>query len=507
MNNRLPSVAIALFVNNEYSDIAGWIAWHLALGVKTLFIYDDHSTDGTWEIIQSAARCYDIRAVRTDLSSQPDFTLRQRDAFFGAAKECQGKYDWIGFLDGDEYVYLRHGDSLPGFFAKFAHADAIAFSWKIYGSSNRVVRPRVPAPEAFTRHSTSELNDNVLIKSFVRPEKLGSTWHNPHWFDMPEGRYVRPDGSFVREPRPEQAIAWGDAYIMHFICRSMAQYVQRIQRRLNSDLADSQGYWDHFNRNDIEDLEPLRIMPTVRRYLSPLNHEILLSAINYLRTSFRNSVSERGRHQIWRTEKPRLYSIITHWGTELYFSEKAGCLVHAEAGNREDEGLIPIFATQYPSTPQLITLNIKNGDYHRVTYSRPLYVVKDERISISQVYNVQYIDKGGMIYLRNPLSSLYLGAPPLGEKTEMPVPCDRRKADSWEQLCLIDLNDNPRTLNDGYTLPSNLGVATFDDVIDWIVTLPRAPTPDEFLRVMYSIEPTVRANIVQHVRGLLHAFI
>ncbi|NHN90354.1 glycosyltransferase family 2 protein, partial [Acetobacter sicerae] len=257
-DNLLPSVAIALYVKNEFSDIAGWISWHFALGVKTLFIFDDHSTDGTWEIIQAAAKCYDIRFTRTSPELEADFTKRQRDAFFMAARECKGKYDWLGCLDGDEYVYLRHSDSLPDFLSKFNHADAIGFSWKIYGSSDRVLRPRIPAPQAFTRHSTKELNDNVLIKSFFRPDKLGEVWYNPHFFDIPKGRYVRPDGSFMREERAEQPIEWDDAYILHFITRSMAQYIERIRRRVQSDLCDSQVNWAHFNRNDIEDLEPLR---------------------------------------------------------------------------------------------------------------------------------------------------------------------------------------------------------------------------------------------------------
>lgn len=52
MAENLPSVALALFVKDEFSDIAGWVAWHAALGVKTFFIFDDHSSDGTWEILQ-----------------------------------------------------------------------------------------------------------------------------------------------------------------------------------------------------------------------------------------------------------------------------------------------------------------------------------------------------------------------------------------------------------------------------------------------------------------------
>ncbi|WP_081775882.1 glycosyltransferase family 2 protein [Asaia platycodi] len=50
----MASAAAVLFVQNDADDIGWWMAYHLALGFDALIIIDDHSIDGTWEIIQSA---------------------------------------------------------------------------------------------------------------------------------------------------------------------------------------------------------------------------------------------------------------------------------------------------------------------------------------------------------------------------------------------------------------------------------------------------------------------
>lgn len=507
MNTPLPSVAIALYVKDEHSDIAGWISWHFALGVKTLFIYDDHSSDGTWEIIQAAAKIYDIRAERTSPETQPHFALRHRDSYFKAAKECAGKYDWVGFLDGDEYVYLRHYDSLPEFLSKFTHADAVGFSWKIYGSSNRVLRPRAPAPQVFTKHSTKDLGDNVLIKSFVRPEKMGPNWFNPHFYEVPKGRYVRPDGSFMRDERAEQPIEWDDAFIMHFITRSMTHYIERIRRRLGKDLVESQGYWEHFDKNDIEDREPLRLMPKVREILLPINDQMISEAIAHLKSKY----SPLAKHVFPVTVKevPHVYEVKTGENTSLYYSVGDTALVHATREGLTERGgeYVRVLAACYPSSPHIVTLYRADDSGAPIMVNSSLSVIGDERDLVMISFELINQDDGKVAF-RSPLNMQVMSFPQIDSKFNF-VPCDRIGADDWEKVELheIKLGEKASVQLQDYALPDVKEVDIFERFISWLVSSPSLPDKFIFLRMLYAIDSKLRIDVSRHAPGLLHPFI
>ncbi|NHN88244.1 glycosyltransferase family 2 protein [Acetobacter conturbans] len=500
MNSSLPSVAIALFVKNEFSDIAGWIAWHMAFGVKTLFIFEDHSSDGTWEIIQAAARCYDIRAVRTDPVAQPDFYLRQRDSFLAAAAECRGKYDWLGFLDGDEYLYLRHTSSLPQFLAGIpSDAAAIAFSWRIYGSSDKVVRPRVTAVEAFTQHSRAELGDNELVKSFVRPERMGQTYLNPHVFDVPGEDYVRPNGERVEHLVPVQPVDWSDAFVMHFICRSMEHYIQRIKRRMNSDLSDSQGEWRRFDHNDLTDSEPLRLLPAVHNALLPIYRAMVEDAITTLRQT---APLERHAGEVKaEIEKPRMVRVRSHLETYLYFAPATQEIVNATMGEADTHGLLPVFGAMFPSTPDMVTFFLPGHA------GRNLKFAEDDRVSDQPIYRLYRLESGDTA-LMNPMNGLFACFIPSKEEEGYGrVEVNRHKINGWEQMKLEVVHglDYPESR---FTLPFSPNMRTESrEILQWLVAAPVPPTVNAFLCMMYEVAPSVREEVSRRIPGLLFPFL
>ena len=502
-----PTVAVALFVKNEFSDIAGWIAWHRALGVKTFFIFDDHSSDGTWEIIQSAAAVCDIRAMRTDPLAEPDFYLRQRNSFMAAAEMAKGHYDWIGFLDGDEYVYLKHQDTLPEFFSRFDHADAVAFSWRIQGSSGRVVRPKITTVEAFTQHSTPELGDNRLIKSFVRPEKLGSTYYNPHWYDIPPDRYVRPDGRLVNGQDANQEIDWNDAFVMHYICRSMEHYIQRIKRRLNADLGDSTVYWQHFNRNDLADHEPLRLMPKVRELLRNIYRVMIERAIASLRNTW-DRIEGRRVTSAEPERAPDVYRIRSYFGTTLYMLRHDNRIVHAMQDIVTERDVFPVYGAIHEKTPNVITFfYVEDGE---IGHHHSLFMQHDDRLASELVYGLRTFDDNRCAAY-NPVTNQHIvfipnPTPDQPQGIEQVV-ADRREAGDWERFSLEKVED--------VSYPTNLAPLSFtagkettvDEILLWLVDSPVAPRAEEFLRVLAGVPVSVREQIVQRVPGLLWTFV
>ncbi|CAI3925381.1 Glycosyltransferase involved in cell wall bisynthesis (WcaA) (PDB:5MLZ) [Commensalibacter communis] len=497
MEKTAPTVAIVLFVKNEFSDIKGWIAWHFALGVKTLFVFDDHSTDGTWEVLQAAAKCFDIRLFRTDPLNETNFYWRQKKSFLQAVEECKGEYDWLGFLDGDEYIYIKHFDTLPEFFYRFDHADAVAFSWKIYGHSNKVVRPKLTIVESFVEHSTTNLGDNQLIKTFLRPEKLKGNYHDPHWFyDIDADRYVRPHGGKVKNPGATQEIEWSDAFVMHYICRSMEHFVDRVKKR-----PDNAGYWKRFACSDIKDTEPLRFVPKMNDNLIMIHKAMLKDAIQKLGSSPYTSQNIVGNN-IGYSETPAVYRVKSHFDTFLCYDPSSKLVVHATEESINQNNYKILLGLIYPSLPNIITITLEMQDddvpYLRTREGVPLYN--------KLFFRIDALDDGkkGLLTLAGDVYYYTCFMPPNGSCGDLYS--DRLICNDNEKVILEYVGEGNDFIDD--SLPFNVfDVSSVDTIIEWIANTPNL-SEDQFLRVMYALPPSVRDHISKYlIPGLLWPYI
>ncbi|MBS1039216.1 glycosyltransferase family 2 protein [Gluconobacter cerinus] len=248
-------VGVTLFIKDEFEDIGWWISYYLSIGVDTIIVFDDHSSDGTWEIIKAASKKYDIRAFRTDINTS-FFYHRQRDSYLEAIKMFGNEFDWLASLDGDEYIFINKFYNIKHFLENFQHADAIAISWCCYGSGQNAFKPKHSPLRAYAHHSEKDLSDNDLIKSFIRPSAFKGNYIDPHKWDVDESRYVDASGIPVVWKGSGMQPQWDNAKVNHYVCRSMEHFLERLDKR--SDMHKDTGFWDHFNRNKIHDSGPLK---------------------------------------------------------------------------------------------------------------------------------------------------------------------------------------------------------------------------------------------------------
>ena len=431
----LPKVAVVVFVKNEYPDFCAWLAWYVAIGVDTIIVYDDHSTDGTWEAALAASRCFDVRPLRTDRSVRP-FTARQRETYLAALRLFRDQFDWIGFLDADEYLYLRTASDLPSFLAGFPHAAAIAFSWCIYGSNGHLLKPSAPTVEAFTRHSSADFEHNRSVKSFVRPRLAIDRWRDPHTFDVGGGAYLDPRGQPVRWGGPgaiNHPPDWSVAKLMHFIPRSMEHFVERVRRR--SDLqGHTNEYWSVFNVNEIEDKEPLRLLPQLYRNLFRINAEIMRDCLEAAReASARASAVAPG---LPGPQPPRAWRALTHFGTDLGV-DSLGQLVNGRPEALLEAGCQPVILVGAAQGQACYLLAPEAGG--------PIRIKNDHRVCDVLGFEVSARTEGGQVSLRTPGMSRYLTALPPDAAGIGATSGDRWNANAWEHFTLLP-SDAPADL-------------------------------------------------------------
>jgi len=424
-------VAVALFVRNEQADIASWIAWHAAIGVQKFYIYDDHSDDETYAIIEVAARLFDIELEKTDRVGQPDFYWRQRDSYLSACRKASGREEWLAMLDGDEYINIMDAPSISAFVAPFQAFNAIALNWRIFGSSGRALQEKESPVAVFKAHSSIDFPDNSLVKSLIRPEQYSYDYRDPHRLIMQNETYADALGRRFEWKNSTKSPVWEGAVINHYVCRSMESYVRRIRRRIDADLRNSTAYWAHFDRN--EHYSPTRddFVAKADRHVAAIRSACLSLAIETFATTY----AEMGS-MAWHpkdgplSEQAAPQSVaITKEGHFLEIDQFSRFVSLGSAPAARVQGLFD------HQSSRMWLFRARFG----VLLTDKFKIKDDPRFDYAYEFRVERATDG--IYLRSPLTGLYLCAVPNSEENGG-IYCNSPNALGWEKFELTSLDDD-----------------------------------------------------------------
>lgn len=186
----MPRTAALLCVHNAANTLSWWISHHMAAGFSALLICDDHSTDGSQDILSQAARLYDVRITTTD-KQESDTHRRRKNALERLIKQNGKDFDWLIQLAMDEYFFSTNG-SVQDFFsateAELGHealqqTQHLPVNWCITGlNGQNFYSSQKPAPHPralFTRHAQEHFPEHYLTRSFFRPNTTKPTLPTP----------------------------------------------------------------------------------------------------------------------------------------------------------------------------------------------------------------------------------------------------------------------------------------------------------------------------------------
>ena len=223
---RPAGVAACLRFRDEARYLDEWIDYHLAAGVKHLFLYNNFSADD-----YSAALARHIEAGNVTLIDWP-----VKPASPAAEEDCIrrsiGVYEWVGFLDADEFVVIKDGRSIPEYLKGFATAPGVALHWYYFGSNGHRTRPSTGVIEGYTRRQS---RPNRHVKCFVRPERVTQNRNSHSWF-FRNARWAVDENRnavFGSISTPTASEAW----INHYYCKSLEDFQEKALRTSTLDIA------------------------------------------------------------------------------------------------------------------------------------------------------------------------------------------------------------------------------------------------------------------------------
>ena len=268
-------VAACVIMRNEVSDIGSWLAWYHVLGFDACIVYDDDSTDGTRDVVAAAAKVQDIRLYRSFGERAARHSTRQDRSYRHAIETFRVEFDWIGFFDADEYLRLMDCATIHEFLRRFPAGGAVSINWCCYGSSGHVLKPTLPPVEAYTWHSRPTAYINRHVKTLLHLASWTGNYINMHGFEVAPDKAVDPAGVPLRWTETygiaDALPDWSVAKIMHYQCRSMEHFIERLKR--TPSLPRSTATWTALDLNDIEDKVPAPLSDAARKHAASFRIE------------------------------------------------------------------------------------------------------------------------------------------------------------------------------------------------------------------------------------------
>ena len=241
-------IACFCVAKNAEAYIEEWIAYQLNVGFDTIIIFDNLSTDATRERVMNFIHDYDVRYFSWSVTGP----LYQRLAHKLAVIKFRSEFDWIAFLDVDEFIVLPKDRNLRYLLNLPAKVSAVALPWCFFGSNGLIEKPDGMVIRSFLRCSVETFSPNRIIKSIARPRDIYRI-PGPHGFGV-LGSYVNlnkkiiPRIFFQLENDPD--FTFGKLH--HYFVKSKADWVEKLERGYG-DITRGFDEFYTYDRNEVLD--------------------------------------------------------------------------------------------------------------------------------------------------------------------------------------------------------------------------------------------------------------
>lgn len=275
-------LAVFAIVRNESAYLKEWIEFHRMMGVSHFFIYDNGSSDGTMELLES----YVGQGLVT-LVHWADF-LKGWEGVAGtsgrsqklAMLHCLANFghlaEWVAFIDADEFLFPTAADSLAKVLHDYEDLDSLSVYWHMFGTSGHTRKPPGLVTENFTqrlRNPKASCKHLSRVKTIVRPSSVRGV-HNSHVFILRHGYPESWTEHRRRIGHADHRLTTRSTDVLrinHYYSKSLAEYRERRSVPLLGQRSDFRGD-DQMLRliesDIVEDISIQRFIPALQRRLN-----------------------------------------------------------------------------------------------------------------------------------------------------------------------------------------------------------------------------------------------
>lgn len=271
INGKKIRLAIAVIVKGEEDYIAEWIAFHKAVGIDKIYVYDNSDNEAMKERSERFIKDGFVKWIKFpgNKMQMPAYN----DCLRSYGKDCK----YIALIDCDEFLLPLNDNQtlqeiLDCIFSKHKNAGGVAVNWCMYGSSGKEKKEPGLVIERFKMRGDISGGGNDCIKTIVIPECVRSINHC-HYPIFKLGFYnVSTDGKMVPE-WSNRIMTYSLMRINHYFTKSKEEWIsRRSQGKADHDEGepDSRRTMEEFyihDRNDVYDDLALRYSDKIKSIL------------------------------------------------------------------------------------------------------------------------------------------------------------------------------------------------------------------------------------------------
>ena len=159
--------SLCLIIRDENEYLAEWLRWHLDVGVEHFYIYDHGSKQPVLEFVDGLGREIAEKVTVIDWSGKHKDA--QPDAYNDCLNKFRGESRWIGFVDTDEQIEVKTGQSLPELLKGYERYAGLFSIWVTYGANGQEKQTKGLLRERFTEVSHGDRWAENVGKLIAQP--------------------------------------------------------------------------------------------------------------------------------------------------------------------------------------------------------------------------------------------------------------------------------------------------------------------------------------------------
>lgn len=224
-----PSICIVAVARDECWFLDEWIAYHRMLGVGHFLIYDDDPKTSLHRFLEP----YNSFVTVIDWygRTSPSHLIDRRcAAYINALPQVKDRFDWVAFLNVDEFLVLEKERDLPEFLSRCGNCSQVSFSRYLFGHNGCYDDPTDLVISSLTRRMSTP---SKTIRSIVKPSTVTAI-HSASACELNFGaRHIDANGNaFSSAMYPGKTHR---AHINHYVCRSYQRWMSKPHRGFVTD--------------------------------------------------------------------------------------------------------------------------------------------------------------------------------------------------------------------------------------------------------------------------------